>query len=363
LTRDRLRRAAKETEKLQAANAKAATRIARLTKSEQAVDELLDQNLLLKADLARTGKKIRNIDEARNAEQARSEKLGKEVADLGDQIKQLKSRAVAIEEDAARQQKSSELALAAKDVPPPSADEAQLLATVAKLERRITTLQRSQQDFLLHVTERTINTIDEAERTIALTGLGVEWLLARAENIPIAMGGPFIDVNAELMAETELRQEVSVLDSHMSRWERLQFILRVLPLSAPVDAYRVTSKFGKRKDPLNGRWGMHYGMDMAAPSGSPILVPAAGTVVSAGWNAGFGRTIEIDHGMGIRTRYGHLRSITVKKGKKVGFRETIGLLGSSGRSTGPHVHYEILIDGKPVDPTKFLTAGKYVFKG
>ena len=358
--RDQLLLATAEIEKLHAAGAKAASKTARLTKTEQAVDELLDQNLLLKADLSATRKKLREVDAARTAEISRSEKLGEEVLALGAQIEQLTSRALAMEK--ASKAERTKVALTALKTPAPtesSADDGQ----VAKLERRIAALQRSQQDFLLHVTERTINTIDEAERTIALTGLGVETLLARAEDIPVAMGGPFIDLNAQLLAESELRQEVTVLDSHMSRWERLQYILRMLPLSAPVDAYRVTSKYGKRKDPLNGRWGMHYGMDMAAPSGTPLLVPSAGTVVSAGWHAGFGRTVEIDHGLGIRTRYGHLRSITVKKGEKVGVRDTIGLLGSSGRSTGPHVHYEILVDGKPVDPTKFLKAGKYVFKG
>jgi murein DD-endopeptidase MepM/ murein hydrolase activator NlpD len=362
--RDQLRTAKAETQKLRTASAKAASKTARLTKTEQAVAELLDQNLLLKADLSETRKKLRKVDEARVAEIARADQLGEKVLAMGAQVRQLTSRALAMEKGS--KAKQTELALAAVKTPSSpdlSADEGQLHDTVTRLERRIAALQRSQQDFLLHVTERTINTIDEAERTIALTGLGVETLLARAEDVSVAMGGPFIGISAELMAESELRQEVTVLDSHMSRWERLQFILRMLPLSAPVDAYRVTSKFGKRKDPLNGRWAMHYGMDMAAPRGSPILVPAAGTVVSAGWHAGFGRTVEVDHGLGIRTRYGHMRSIAVKKGEKVGFRDTIGLLGNSGRSTGPHVHYEILVDGKPVDPTKFLTAGKYVFKG
>ena len=82
-----------------------------------------------------------------------------------------------------------------------------------------------------------------------------------------------------------------------------------------------------------------------------------------GWRGGLGRVIEIDHGMGIRTRYGHLKKMLVKRGQSVAFRDKIGLVGSSGRSTGPHVHYEILVDGKPVDPLNFIKAGKYAFKG
>ena len=90
---------------------------------------------------------------------------------------------------------------------------------------------------------------------------------------------------------------------------------------------------------------------------------APGKVVFTGWRPGLGWTVEIDHGMGIRTRYGHLRTILAKQGDEIGFRDKVGLLGNTGRSTGPHVHYEILVNGKPVDPTNFIMAGKYVFKG
>jgi murein DD-endopeptidase MepM/ murein hydrolase activator NlpD len=93
------------------------------------------------------------------------------------------------------------------------------------------------------------------------------------------------------------------------------------------------------------------------------MATAAGTVVFAGRKGHFGRLVEIDHGNGIRTRYGHLRKILAEPGQELSHREEVGLLGSSGRSTGPHVHYEILVDGEPRNPADFMTAGHYGFKG
>ncbi len=136
-----------------------------------------------------------------------------------------------------------------------------------------------------------------------------------------------------------------------------------LPLVAPTRHYYVASRYGKRRDPINRRWAMHYGLDLAGVHRSPILATAPGIVVKAGWSGHYGRTVEIDHGLGIRTRYGHLRRITVKRGQKVGFRQKIGEMGNSGRSTGTHVHYEILVNGRPRNPEKFMEAGKHVLEG
>jgi murein DD-endopeptidase MepM/ murein hydrolase activator NlpD len=93
------------------------------------------------------------------------------------------------------------------------------------------------------------------------------------------------------------------------------------------------------------------------------LATAPGTVIYAGWMRDYGRVVEIDHGLGIHTRYAHLKAFTVTVGQKVEFRQEIGKLGNSGRSTGPHLHYEVQVNGKPQDPMNFMEAGKYVFKG
>jgi len=152
------------------------------------------------------------------------------------------------------------------------------------------------------------------------------------------------------------------LDVQLDQLEGLQTILGKLPLALPMDHFQMTSAFGKRRDPLNGRWAMHYGLDLGGVHKTAVHSTAPGIVAFAGWKGNYGRVVEIDHGAGIRTRYGHLERTLVKKGQEVKFRDQIGLMGNSGRSTGSHLHYEITFKGRPKDPMKFIKAGRYVFK-
>ena len=107
---------------------------------------------------------------------------------------------------------------------------------------------------------------------------------------------------------------------------------------------------------------MHSGIDYAAYFKTPIYSTAAGKVSYAGWKSSFGKVVEIDHGFGITTRYAHMHKPLVETGETVAFGQAIGQMGSTGRSTGTHVHYEILLDGVPQDPMRFIEAGRYVFK-
>ena len=145
-------------------------------------------------------------------------------------------------------------------------------------------------------------------------------------------------------------------------WQQLQQLLECAPLAPPVDYYNLTSKYGNRKDPFTKKPAWHQGVDLGAWPGSRVRATAPGVVTYSGNKGGYGRFILIDHGCGIETAYGHLKKTHVKKGQVLKYRDTIGEVGSTGRSTGPHVHYEIRIKGKPVDPYKFIEAGRYVFK-
>lgn len=124
-----------------------------------------------------------------------------------------------------------------------------------------------------------------------------------------------------------------------------------------------SSGFGVRSDPFLGRPAMHTGLDFRASTGDPVRVTANGKVVNAGWAGGYGRMVEVDHGNGLSTRYGHLSQINVKVGEIVKIGQVIGEVGSTGRSTGPHLHYETRIDGEAVDPQKFLRAGVRLAQG
>ena len=125
-----------------------------------------------------------------------------------------------------------------------------------------------------------------------------------------------------------------------------------IPLAAPLDYYWVSSNYGKRKDPINGRNALHYGIDLIAQTSTKIMATTSGIVTFSGKRSKYGKMVEIDHGYGIKTRYGHLHKITKKKGEVVAFREEIGKLGSSGRATGPHLHYEILKGGRQINPLR-----------
>jgi murein DD-endopeptidase MepM/ murein hydrolase activator NlpD len=135
-----------------------------------------------------------------------------------------------------------------------------------------------------------------------------------------------------------------------------------LPFSIPVSGnYRHTSGFGYRRDPINGGRRLHAGTDFAGARGTDIVAGGSGTVIFAGRRGGYGLMVEIQHSHGYTTRYAHLSSIRVNTGQRVTRGQWIGDLGSTGRSTGPHLHYEVRLHGDPVDPMTFIRAGRNVF--
>ena len=237
-----------------------------------------------------------------------------------------------------------------------------------RMESRLDQVGEIQSAVVARLAQRTMTGIDMIERVVAMTGLNVNDLIdgMDIEGLGLAQGGPYFDIAGDYLISDdpnlEFQSSVVVLNQQMDRWEALQEVIRTIPLSSPLDHYRVSSGFGERVDPVNGRKAMHYGIDLKAPMRTPIMATAPGTVVYAGWRGQYGRVVEIDHGNGIRTRYAHLRKLLVKKGQEVAHREDIALLGNSGRSTGAHVHYEILVDGKPKDPARFVMAGRNAFK-
>lgn len=246
-----------------------------------------------------------------------------------------------------------------------SADERQtseLRRRTVALLQRLDDLHAAQGNVLDRLGERTVKNIEEAEKLIAMTGLDLEQVLTRATRTVSGQGGPLFEVASSEDLEG-LPGSVSVIDNQLTRWAALRALLNRTPLISPVDFYHMASGFGLRSDPFNKKKAMHYGVDLAGWGGAPVFATAPGKVVFAGRKGRYGKLVEIDHGYGIRTRYGHLRKVLVKIGEEVGHRHEIGLLGSTGRSTGPHVHYEVRFDGKPLNPDKFIKAGRYVFKG
>ena len=169
-----------------------------------------------------------------------------------------------------------------------------------------------------------------------------------------AMGGPFVE---PALATDAFEESINDLDFALERLDAARRTARKLPFGNPSPGSSITSRFGNRTDPFLGRLALHAGIDFRASTGTEVRATGAGTVVVAGRNGGYGNMVEIDHGDGLTTRYAHLSQVLVKVGDHVETDGPVGLSGTTGRSTGPHLHYEVRRDGKAIDPMRFLTAG------
>ncbi len=158
------------------------------------------------------------------------------------------------------------------------------------------------------------------------------------------------DLDSLLTRASFLEQNQHKLDKH---FEDARSILVSSPTQRPVNGY-ITSGFGYRSHPLTGKKEFHKGLDVRAPRGSPIISPANGIVLSTNRNAGYGRMVVVDHGYGIVTRYGHVSKFFVKPGQRVKRGDRLATVGSTGRTTGPHLHYEVIRNGIAVNPTRYL---------
>lgn len=201
----------------------------------------------------------------------------------------------------------------------------------------------------------------QLEKAISMTGLDVNRLVAshRGET---GMGGPFIPMPKDDFGNPEIRADLAALNHRIDRWDSLNALLKVLPMVPPMGEFSLNSPFGARNDPINEQTGIHEGVDLGAPMRTPVKASALGKVTFAAWSGRYGRLVAVDHGLGVETRYAHLDKIMVKVGQKIGPDTVLGLLGNSGRSTGPHLHYEVRIDDRPRDPMRFIKAGRYVLK-
>jgi len=209
------------------------------------------------------------------------------------------------------------------------------------------------------------NNLSDIKTTLASAGLNLETLLRRIrrENGTTAAGGPYIPADSlPDMSRKKLNVTLTALNHRLERWHDLTALQEALPIGQPLDFIRVTSPFGAREDPFQGAPARHEAVDLAGMTGQPVYATAPGKVLRSGRWGWYGNMVEIDHGMGFTTRYAHLDKVFVQKGDTVRSGDSIGQVGSSGRSTGPHLHYEVRVRGMPVDPVSFIKAKKDVCK-
>ena len=227
----------------------------------------------------------------------------------------------------------------------------EILETVAKVVEADTKIIDSVSKLAGDKTTELRDELKKINGTLATLGLGEAELVKNANKYSNQLVGAAFN---PLEIDKELDEKYQKLADDITLWNGLNKLRRVLPLGAPIKDARTTSKYGTRKDPFTGAPKFHRGIDFAGKIGTELMAVAPGRVISAGERVGYGTTVEIDHGLGFTTLYAHLSKINVSRGDWVRPGTVVGLGGSSGRSTGPHLHYEIRYKGTPFDPEKFV---------
>ena len=234
---------------------------------------------------------------------------------------------------------------------PATVDRDVLQRRVNQLTQSLEKLRESHGAFLRHSADLTALRIDQLERTLASVGVS-----------KFGRGGPYVAPPRDGSVLSDDFNPVSLFNNHADRLDDLAVMMKSLPLAEPLDDYELTSPFGSRNDPINAMTGIHEGLDMGAPIGTSVEATGDGQVVWAGWRDRYGNLVEIDHGNGLHTRYGHLSKVMVTVGAKVSRGSVIGLVGETGRTTGPHLHYEVRMGDQATNPMKFIAAGQHVLK-
>lgn len=217
-------------------------------------------------------------------------------------------------------------------------------------------LEARQRHFALLLTHAVERRADKAAAAIRSFGLNPD---ALARSAARAQGGPFVPWKGEKGAMTN---ELENLADAMSRMEFLERSLLTIPSGRPTGSPMLTSSYGYRRDPFNGHAAFHAGLDFPGRYGQPINAAADGKVSYVGQRQGYGNVVEVEHGNGIMTRYAHLSGFASRVGQTVARGDTIGRMGSTGRSTGTHLHFEVRLNGQAVNPRPFLEARKDVLQ-
>ncbi|MET0182258.1 MAG: peptidoglycan DD-metalloendopeptidase family protein [Caulobacterales bacterium] len=231
---------------------------------------------------------------------------------------------------------------------------------------RVDRLEADQAEALAELEDSVTTRSEQVRGVLRLTGVSMT-RLTDADGSD-AQGGPLVPQDlVDYLRNSNLNpafsQRVTQVAARVNESRRLEAIAGSTPLAPPVAVeYRETSGFGPRVDPFTGRPAFHAGLDMAAFERAPVVATSPGTVSFAGVKNGYGYVVEIDHGHGFKTRYGHLRDIQVSRGEHVAIGQRIGSMGSTGRSTGTHLHYEVWFRGRVYDPVNFLRAGRHVYE-
>ncbi|MBX5464722.1 MAG: peptidoglycan DD-metalloendopeptidase family protein [Clostridia bacterium] len=203
--------------------------------------------------------------------------------------------------------------------------------------------------------EQQVARISELTRQVASAKQALDQKTAQQQQVTLEYQQSAAELQAALDEEERASQEVQAELQRLQRqYEEALRLSGAVVLEWPLSSFVVTSTFGSRYHPILKQWRMHTGMDLAAPSGTPIHAAAPGVVFYAGWMSGYGNTVILVHGNGISTLYGHMSQILVQANQQVSAGQVIGLVGMTGLATGPHLHFEVRVNGTPVNPQDYV---------
>nr|WP_174822911.1 M23 family metallopeptidase [Ruegeria arenilitoris] len=233
-----------------------------------------------------------------------------------------------------------------------------------ELELEILLMQERNDEIFRQLEEAMVISVEPLDKMFREAGMPTDRMLDEVRRGYSGMGGPLTPISFSTRGEELSADEVRAnqLLQQMDQLNLYRIAAEKAPFATPVkSAFRFTSGYGYRRDPKTGGRRMHKGTDFAAPTGTDIFATADGVVTHAGWQSGYGRLVKIKHAFGVETLYAHNSKIRVKVGQRVSRGDHIADMGNSGRSTGTHLHYEVRVNGKPVNPMDFIKAANNVF--
>lgn len=222
---------------------------------------------------------------------------------------------------------------------------------LSQIHESLETLEQRQKARINEIAVAATRKADELHRVLASTGL------RPSGDDTVGVGGPYAE---PVSFDQPFDNHLVYLDQSLSEFNKLKATAETLPFGQPAPGKRITSRFGNRVDPFFGRLALHAGIDFEARTGDSVHAAGAGKVTHADYSGGYGKMVEVEHENGYSTRYGHLSRIDVREGDVINAGDVIGKAGNTGRSTGPHVHYEIRHKDRALDPMRFISAGKKI---
>ncbi len=285
------------------------------------------------------------------------EKYKKQASVVEDKIKQLSASNDWASEDKLEEKISLSEAVLQRDIAASERDE--LKRQMNEMEDIIDELKEAEKEVLEKVSQissKEVNKIKSAFKEINVPLKRQGLYFNPQANRKNGKGGLFEPAKMPKLRDKEISQKITEIYQDVDDLEYYREIVQYVPLGKPVWSYWLTSSFGGRADPFNKKQARHKGVDLASRTGNKIKTMAKGKVTRAEYAGGYGNLVEVDHGNGFKTKYAHMNKIYVKKGQYVEAQDVVGEVGNTGRSTGPHLHYEVLYRGVPVDPMPFMKA-------